>query len=205
MRSRTGFSADPGHGQKRGGFTLLEVLVSSLVMAGIMIAAMSHLWYASEVWRRGQQVVMVENQVRMVHDLVKREMLMARDVMEPTVGATSSYIYYAISVASPPSTVGTARFFLKWNDGSAPEPFTLNRNLHANDLGLNAAFAQESFLARHQFLVARDIATFTVTRVSTWTLDVTIGALSTAMRADGETQPAAAEISTTLLLPGLAP
>lgn len=87
---------------RRAGFTLIELVVSLVVMAGIMSAVLSHVWYASLVWRRTQQAITINNQVVMVHRLLQNEMFNAVKLSSPSsyVGSYTPVLEYDVKVAS---------------------------------------------------------------------------------------------------------
>ncbi|MBF0544056.1 MAG: type II secretion system protein [Candidatus Riflebacteria bacterium] len=156
------------------GFTLTEVLVSTMVISMILITLVSSVWMSSQVWQRGQQESMLMNQVRTIHEMVLRDLNNAILVASPAYQANSSYLIYDLPVASPsPNAVSGTGTFLLFLDSTTN---TLRRNWINTTL---PAAASAALLSRFQFLIARDVATFVLYRPTTYTVQVTIGVQST--------------------------
>ncbi|MBF0409328.1 MAG: type II secretion system protein [Candidatus Riflebacteria bacterium] len=163
-------------------FTLVEIIVSTVVIASIMITLVSSLWLSSEIWRKGQQKNMLMNQMRTVHDLITRDISLAVDVSpysstDTSIAViTSATLSYDLKIiATLPSNTattvsGTATFAISHNTDTR----VLSRKWMTKSASITAA--QKTELEKwFQFTLARDVATFVTTRSSSFTVSVNLG------------------------------
>lgn len=132
------------------GFTLVEVLISTIVMTMMMVSVIAYIQYGSQVWQLGHTKISAENYKRMAFELIKRDLMRAESIQSPAVSSTgtttSNSLIYRINAKSHTISIAT------------PTEMILYR----------ACPTDTAFNMR----IARNIATFTVNRISTWTLEV---------------------------------
>lgn len=79
---------------KKKGFTLIEVLITTIVMSMIMGSVLAFVQYAGGVWSRGQEKVSTKNYSRMAFELIKEELLTATEVAKPEIGNREKHLEY---------------------------------------------------------------------------------------------------------------
>lgn len=174
------------------GFTLFEVLMASIVFAMMAGSLLSYVQYGSAAWKKGQQRMTVSSSFRMVSNTIQRDLQQADKVIAPALKQTSTRLKYDIPVLATGTYLGTATLALEW----LPVDRILQRRVLttstnvSNVLGpvsaeVTGPSTTNSALAGYKFVIARDVATFSVTRVSTWSVDVAVG-IESSMSGDEE-------------------
>lgn len=175
------------------GLTMVEVLIASTVFALMSISLLSYVQYGSQAWKTGHQRLDVGSYYRSVTDTIQRELQQADKVLEPKVGGpASSALKYDIAISSGSTYVGTATFLLEW----VPSTKILQRRFFDPaqetkylSVSSKVTMVQQSLVVSvdtdkaetvtvpsvFKFTVARDVATFTVKRMSSYTVDIAIG------------------------------
>lgn len=195
------------HGN-RVGLTMVEVLIASTVFALMAISLLSYVQYGSQAWKTGHQKLDVGSYYRSVTDTIQRELQQADKVLEPKVnGPASSALKYDLAISSGSAYVGTATFLLEW----VPSTKSLRRRIVAKSPALTSAWSSmpkitiitsasvesadsdgsvvtKTLPIGFEFTVARDVATFTVTRMSSWTANIAIGIESSMGGEDGRVE-----------------
>jgi len=191
----------------RHAFSLIEVMVAMTVSVGIMMTIVSHLWYASEVWRRGQQKISLQNQTRMVHNFLTRELTATYGINYPAVGESGSYLEYRLRVASSsPVLAGSIqyRMLLNGSIGINATGVALVRTVTGSDANGTTLMTYPIFANAQSFVIARDVVCATFTRPSPWTLDVYLRVESDSHRGDDVATDEVLfyDATTTYLIPG---
>lgn len=192
--------------RNRKGLTMVEVLIASTVFALMSISLLSYVQYGSQAWKTGHQKLDVGTYYRSVTDTIQRELQQADKVLEPRVnGPASSALKYDIAISSGSAYVGTATFLLEW----VPSTKTLQRRIFAKSTDVSNVWSSlpkititrvtsvdsdnsnnvtNTMPVGFEFTVARDVATFTVTRTSSWTANIAIGIESSMSGDDGRVE-----------------
>jgi len=163
----------------RAAFTMVEVLVASVVFAMMAISLLSYVQYGSEIWKRGHQRINVSSYFRAVSNTIQRDLQQADKIIIPAVGQVSSSLRYDMPIfKNKVYANGTGTLTLAWSSSDR----TLRRSLVQVKSPLTIvtgtvleAAANSINKERYDFIVARDVATFTATRVSSWTMNIAIG------------------------------
>ncbi|MBU1105101.1 MAG: prepilin-type N-terminal cleavage/methylation domain-containing protein [Candidatus Riflebacteria bacterium] len=164
----------------RSGFTLVEVLVSSIVIAMMMMSILGFVAYASEVWQRTHFATTLASEGQMLLDTFDREMSFASAIISPNVGApATSTIIYKRTVFDYNRANSTAscsfriekhpterRVYSKYNEGTLDTLWTV-----AND---PANVAKQLARSRHNYDLGRHVDTLEITRVSANRVDVRV-------------------------------
>lgn len=82
--------------QKKG-FTLIEVLVTTIVMSMIMGSVLAFVQYAGDIWNKGQDKINTKNYSRMAFELIKEELLTATNVLVPAIGREEESLQFTSS------------------------------------------------------------------------------------------------------------
>lgn len=180
------------------GVTMVEILIASTVFALMSISLLGYVQYGSEAWKKGHQRLNVSSYYRAISDTIQRELQQADKVLLPAVGGpASSSLKYDIPLSSGSAYVGTATFLLEWvaSDrtlrrtmvNSSPSVTTVISSMvvSSSDSSDSDTSRAPFSKTRLNYLIARDVAKFMVTRVSSWTVNVAIGIEST-MSGDDE-------------------
>ena len=81
--------------RNKKGFTLVEVLIATIVMSMMMGSVLSFVQYSGQIWHKGNEKIQAQNYNRMAFDLIKQELLSADSVTIPSgVGKKSKRIVY---------------------------------------------------------------------------------------------------------------
>lgn len=65
------------------GFTLAEVLISTIVMSMIMGSVLAFVQYAGDIWHKGNEKISTDNYSRMAFEYIKQELLEAKTINSP--------------------------------------------------------------------------------------------------------------------------
>lgn len=134
------------------GFSLIEILVATIVMSMIMVGVLAFVQYGGEIWHRGQNKISIQNYNNMAFQLLKDDLLQAEKVISPKkISRTKAYPYKSISYK-----IGGSTYKVRIASG------TLQRE------ELNSS--KEIITTR----LARNAKAFVVYRISTWTFDVSL-------------------------------
>lgn len=137
------------------GFSLVEILVSTIVMTMMMVSVIAYIQYGSEIWQRGHAKISAKNYTRMAFDLIKQDLLKATNVSVPVASTSitaSSSLNYSMLVQNVPAT-----FSLRIH---VPAEMTLHKKIVAS-----TTLTWDARLARH-------VNFFQVSRISTWTFKI---------------------------------
>ena len=83
------------------GFSLVEVLIATIVMSMVMGSVLTFVQYAGNIWSKGQEEVDAKNYSRATLELVKDDLLRATSV---DVADDQSYIKFKLSDTDPELT-----------------------------------------------------------------------------------------------------
>lgn len=196
------------------GLTMVEVLIASTVFALMSISLLSFVQYGSQAWKIGHQKLDVGSYYRSVTDTIQRELQQADKVLEPKVnGPASSALKYDLAISSGSAYVGTATFLLEW----VPAARIVRRRIVAKSTSVANVWSilpriiltkiilvdsdntdntysgtrrtvADTMPIGYEFTIARDVATFTVTRTSSWTANIAIGIESSMGGEDGRVE-----------------
>lgn len=78
----------------KSGSLLVEVLVSTLIIAMMMSTLFGFVSFAGEVWRKTHSTVNLTNEGNMVMDTIERELSVALSIVSPTPGNAATSILY---------------------------------------------------------------------------------------------------------------
>ncbi len=151
---------------QKQGFTLVEVLVSTIVMTMMMVSVIAYVQYGGEIWRKGHNKISSENYKRMAFELIRQDLMRATSVVEPAVSTTGMttdiHLGYTLLVGG---VTRTCKIFI----ATASER-VLNRFSDNGSLDMR---------------IARNVANFSVNRISTWTLEILLEIQSDVPDEDG--------------------
>lgn len=156
----------------RRAFTLVEVIVAITIMALMMVGLLSYVQSGSELWRRGQSTLNLRAYYRAVSDGIERDLNQALTVAN-TVGSVNNKMRYLVPLKQG-SLLGTATLEILHADGilkkqlmTVSPGFTIVTSLSMSD--------NQVTRSRYEYVIARNVATFTVTRVSSYSMQVNLG------------------------------
>ena len=188
------------------GFSLIEVVISTTVMAVMIVGLLSYVQFGSELWVKGERTITMNNNARAVSEAISRDLTLASDIIEPTLGVTSTQLRYVVPMATG-TYYGTVKITLsKGTDNvlkrSAPA-FTV-----VNLITSGAETTNKILKSRLEYPLAKDVATFVVTRISTWSVVVDLGLESIKFghetgTDENPTDTVKLEASYTFLIPGV--
>ena len=164
------------------GFTLSEILAAVLIMSMMMVAIVSFVDYSSRIWRTGQEAVNNKNYSRLTFDLISQELMEANSIKDTTnpIGSSKTFIklenpnkkYRSITYESDIKKLylygSSEEGDIKDSSGKKGNQFYNNTNT-----------------LRAEILLAKNVNTFTVTRLSTSTVQITLAIESSEEDEDG--------------------
>ncbi|MBI3039198.1 prepilin-type N-terminal cleavage/methylation domain-containing protein [bacterium] len=178
----------------RPGFTLIEVMVSTLITATMIIALLSYVKAGSDLWKKGEQTVNLSARSRVIFDLVSRDLAYATRVASPAINdysASWASLTYDIPIGTG-TFYGTGTFQLDF----ASKARTLTRKWKDYSFGTanivasttnEAAATSKICRFRHEYLVARDVEAFSVSHPTAFS--VIIGVRLSSITKDDENNP----------------
>lgn len=129
--------------EERKGFTLIEILTATIVMSVLMLAVIGFVQSGSELWNRGHDKITARNYQRAIFEILRQDMMKASHITQPALGETDVRIRY--------ETFESATFTIELDN------FSLGRIPESGG---------------HTLRLARNVASFTATRLSTWTIKI---------------------------------
>lgn len=152
-------------------FSLVEVIVALTVMALMMVGLLSYVHSASILWQRGQNMLNVKAYYRAVSESLERDISQAILVHNP-VGSTEPALKFDMHIRQG-NLNGTGSFALDLTDEK------LVRILHGTSSNFTVSDTPGTdnviLRSRYQYVVARNVATFTVTRLASHSIIVNLG------------------------------
>jgi len=165
------------------GFSLVEVLTATLIMSMLMVTTFAFVQYGGDIWRRGYTKISAENYKRMVLELIKTDMLRAYSINIPAVSSTSVVISDKLHYRFEENNSGKDCFI----EIATPTERDLYRRC-TND-------------AAYNMRIARNVASFSATRISTWTVQIRLQIQSDTPDED-DTYPILSDDTVTFMAPG---
>lgn len=157
------------------GFTLVEVIVTLTVMSLMMVGLLSYVHSGSMLWQRGQNSLTVRTYYRAVSESIERDLSQAI-ILHNDVGSVESSLKYDLPVTQG-IVQGTATIDLVIVDKKlmrllkdASGGFTITNG--------NSALDNMLVRSRYEYTVARNVATFTVTRSASYSVQINLGLIS---------------------------
>lgn len=181
----------------------MEVVVSTTILALMIVSLLSFVQFASILWRKGEQTIMIANNSRMVMEALNRDCYRAVAIRYPRF---SDGQIGSLTIDVPISTgtyngTGTIKFEVE-TGGILWKRLTD----FSGSGGIAGALAdedapQEIYRGRYEYPVARDVTSFTVTRLSSWTINVALSVRSEVFSSDADVTEFGA--TSTFLMPGV--
>jgi len=136
------------------GFSMVEVVVATIVMTMLMVSVIAYIQYSGEIWQSGYSKISGVNYMRMTTEILRQDLMRA------------------VSIATPSAVLGgnaTPTSLLNYRIAGLPGSFTI-RIATDSDLLLRLSNGVAAMNNR----IAKNVASFSVTRLSTWTLQIHI-------------------------------
>ncbi|HOY66567.1 MAG TPA: type II secretion system protein [Candidatus Ozemobacteraceae bacterium] len=162
----------------KAAFTMVEVLVASMVFALMAVSLLSYVQSGSEIWRRGHQRMSVSSYFRTISQTIQRDLQQADKVVVPALNQTTSAFKYDIPIFKNKAYIGTGTLSLKWISTDRTllrDLFSVTPTLTIVPTSADETAVNQIGRDRFKFILARDVATFSATRVSSWSVNVAIG------------------------------
>lgn len=164
----------------KSGFTLVEILVSTMIIAMMMTSIITFVSYGGEVWQRTHFATTLAGEGQMILDSLDREMSFASSIVTPIVGAvaTSTVVYRKIVFDFDRANSASCTFIIEKDltkkrvysifvEGSYSPLLWTTANDPAN-------VAKEIARSRHNYDLGRNVDSLEITRVSTNRIDVRV-------------------------------
>lgn len=131
------------------GFSLVEILVSTIVMTMLMVSVLGYVQYSGKIWQDGYSKISGANYIRMTTELIKHDLMRASAISSPT----------ALLGGNP-----------------TPYPALIYR-IPGNNTDIKIAIEdgclwRKSVPATLTTRIARNFAAFSATRLSTWSVQI---------------------------------
>lgn len=195
----------------RAAFSLVEIVVATTVIGILSISLLGYVDVASGAWQRGHQKVNLIEFSRTINASLERDISQAIKIYEPKVvddpgtagidERVADHVTYNLPVTISDGTNGKVTLKIQ-KDGNLLKRYLTNSSFdiqNAEDATPLTADSLKTYRPFYEFTLVRNCATFTVTRVSTWTIQVNYGLLSDV--AADETHDSVLEATRTYLMP----
>lgn len=156
----------------RRAFTLVEVIVAITVMALMMVGLLAYVQSGSELWHRGQSTINLRAYYRMVSESIERDLNQALAVAN-TVGSVNDKMRYIVPVKQG-ALLGTATVEILHADGILKRHL-IEVSTNFSIVGTISVSDNEISRASYEYVLARNVATFSVTRISSYSMQVNLG------------------------------
>jgi hypothetical protein len=138
------------------GFSLAEIMIATIVMTMIMATVIGFIHSGAELWTRGQESINAQNYKRAVFELIKADMLKATSITDPYASATAQI------------TSNTMHYFMDTPFGNREFIIGIVGD-HRLERHISGSTIEEK---HYNLTIARHIASFSATRISTWTIKI---------------------------------
>lgn len=162
------------------GFNLVEILVATIAMTMLMVSVIGYIQYGGEIWQDGHSKISGANSLRMTTELIRYDLMRATTIMDPPAVHGGN--------ATPSND-------LSYRITGIPGDFRLR--IVDSSLMRQSTASIASMTTR----IARNIATFTVSRISTWTIKIQLQFQNDVEEEDG-TYKIIASDTLTFMAPG---
>ena len=169
---------------KNKGFTLSEILAAVLIMSMMMIAIVSFVDYSSRIWRSGQTAVNSKNYSRLAFDLINQELMEAESIVTPSLNNSNIFLYLKNQKKTKVYRSITFENSIKklYLYGSTNDNNYLS---HLTGKKGSEFSKPENSSKVEEILLAKNVSTFTVTRLSTSTVQITLAIEDSEENEDG--------------------
>lgn len=168
--------------KNKTGFSLVEVLLATIIMSMLMVTTFAFVQYGGDIWQKGHTKISAENYKRMAFELIKADMMRVYSIHQPLASSTSVITDTAIGY--------------RFMDGGT------------KDCVISIATPAERILYRRctndpnfNMRIARNVASFTASRISTWTIQIRLQIQSDTPDEDGSF-PLLSDDTVTFMAPG---
>ncbi len=141
---------------RRDGFSLTEIMISTLVMTMMLASVIGFIHSGSELWRKGYSKIDAQNYKRAAFELIKADLMKAYRIEDPMASTTSQI------------TAPGLKYSMAIHNGDLCD-FRIMIN---SDSSLIRDVASPAYETNYNIRIARNVASFSVTRISTWTIRV---------------------------------
>jgi Tfp pilus assembly protein PilW len=138
------------------GFSLAEIMIATIVMTMIMATVIGFIHSGAELWTRGQASIDAQNYKRAVFELIKADMLKATSITDPYASATAEI------------TSNTMHYFMDTPFGN--REFKIG--IATDNVLIRQITGTTTEEEHYNLTIARHIASFSATRISTWTIKI---------------------------------
>ncbi|OGK06428.1 MAG: hypothetical protein A2W80_11120 [Candidatus Riflebacteria bacterium GWC2_50_8] len=141
---------------RRKGFSLAEIIVSTIVMTMLMVSVIGYIQYSGIIWQDGYSKISGANYMRMITELIRQDLMRAASITEP-----------AALIGGNATPTSMLRYSITGITGAT---FTIAVDTTETCLKRYSAPIISTMTTR----IARNVASFTATRLSTWTVQIHI-------------------------------
>ncbi|PKL42329.1 MAG: hypothetical protein CVV41_14405 [Candidatus Riflebacteria bacterium HGW-Riflebacteria-1] len=133
------------------GFSLAEIIVATIVMTMLMVSVIGYIQYSGEIWQDGYSKISSANYMRMATERIRLDMMSASSITQP---------------AALPGGNATPTAMLRYAIPGVPGTYTISivDDLLRRDYANGAASAT--------IRLGRNVASFTATRLSSWSVQI---------------------------------
>jgi prepilin-type N-terminal cleavage/methylation domain-containing protein len=158
------------------GFTIVEVIVALTIMSLMMVGLLSYVHSGSVLWKKGQTTLNVRNYYRSVVESIEHDMNIALNVNIP-VGAVQTSLLYEIPIRQGANS-GIGKIKLEKTGNVLMRKLVNASGFIITDAATNDE--AQLYRPRFEYVLARDVATFTAKRISSFSIDINLGLQSLA-------------------------
>jgi hypothetical protein len=141
----------------RVGFSLTEIMIATIVMTMIMFSSIAFIKSGADLWQRGHTKISSENYKRAAFELLKADLAKATEITEPQASSTARLVENFLEYKMD-TIFGNKEFQISIDTD----------NSLVRQISSVVPDEQRIYNSR----IARHVASFSVTRISTWTISI---------------------------------
>jgi prepilin-type N-terminal cleavage/methylation domain-containing protein len=161
---------------KNSGFTLIEVIISTVMMSMMMFGMLNFVNYSGIAWKKGQEKMDASSYSRMVYECLKRDLLSTSEIGVPLVGNASDSIILANNIKNRQGQETEAKFLIMVDSNNVlvKKILAVTSGKTIDYTGIDDGLSANTiFFARHyEAVIARRVMDFEVYRETAKTLKV---------------------------------
>ncbi|MEW6708584.1 MAG: hypothetical protein AB1403_02085 [Candidatus Riflebacteria bacterium] len=131
-------------------------MISTIVMTMILASVIGFIHSGSELWRKGYGKIDAQNYKRATFELIKADLMKAYRIEGPLASTTSQITEHALHYSMTIHSNERCDFRIHLD----------------SDNSLIREIASVAYETNYNIRIARNVASFSVTRISTWTVQV---------------------------------
>lgn len=160
-------------------FTLVEIIVSIVVMSSMMAAMLNLIYFCMDTWKKGQSKLNANMYNRMVYEVIKKDLLNAGHIFLP-VGEASATLVYTVPAKNKYGNTDKINIEIATGTTIASNSILFKRvigdegGFTINNTDLDDGSADTIFSRHFNMTISRKVMNFQVRRISSFSMQVSL-------------------------------